>query len=116
MQSQNEYALFNAFANATTVVSAPVRLSDMTNVGVTLTLLSGTMATASALEVEQSNDGVNWTKTGITQPTAADFNGKTAPNFIAGTATLISMRFARGRLTGASGGVVANLTMVPYRS
>lgn len=110
-----DYVLFNAFANTTATVTPPIRMGEATNLGISLLVISGTTGT-NAVIVEQSNDGVVWNQSGITQPSTTTMDGKSAPANLAGTATGISMQMARIRLTGASGGVIVNVSAAPYRS
>ena len=116
-----DYLLFNAFANSTGTVTPPIRMGEMTNLGVSLLVIAGTTTTTgasspAAVVVEQSNDGAAWTQSGITQPAATDLDGKTGPANLSGNATGITMRLARIRLTGISTGVIVNVSATPYRT
>ena len=70
-------------------------------------------ATGPALNVQQSNDGVNWTTVG----SIPAFDGATAFDLKSGDRTDVTQRFARVVLTGASGSAaIVNISAQPYRA
>jgi hypothetical protein len=71
--------------------------------------------TAPALEVQQSNDGVNWTA--VTSGAIPAFGGATALDLKNGDMTGVTQRFARVVvICGSSSAAIVNIAASPYRA
>jgi hypothetical protein len=100
------------------VPSNPIRMGEGNNaLSVQGLVIAGTLATASApaLGVEQSNDGVNWTA--VSGGVIAAFGGATALDLRSGEVVNVTQRFARVVVMGAAGSAaIVNISASPYRA
>jgi hypothetical protein len=111
-----DYLMLNAHIPAVTgVPSNPIRMGEGNNaLSVQGLVIAGALLTGTtALVVQHSNDGVNWT----TVTSLSAFSGATALDLKEGNATGITQRFARVVVTGASGSAaIVNISAQPYRA
>lgn len=115
----SNYLMMNAQIPAGVgVPSTPIRMGEGNNAlsvqGLVSagTLASGTMTTA-ALEVQQSNDGLNWTTVG----SLSAFVGATGLDLKNGDMTGVTQRFARVVvICGSSSAAIVNIAASPYRA
>ena len=109
----NEVLMQNAYATSTVIAySQPIRMGDANALSISVTVVTGTTAAATALVVELSNDGINWTAT----TSGTTWDSKAAPNQVIGNVTSVTARMARIKITGAASGVIVNVAASPYRT
>lgn len=112
MASTNDYVLFNAAVGTTAVPSAAVPMGQQNNaVSIVMTLFSGSTP-AGAVTVQESNDMQSWSSVG----TVAAFDTKAGPNFLTGSQGSIAMKYVRVLVKSATGYVIVNVTLNPYRA
>lgn len=112
-----DYLMLNALIPAATgVPSNPIRMGEGNNaLSVQGLVIAGGLANATgpALNVQQSNDGVNWTTVGA----IGAFNGATAFDLKSGEQTGVTQRFARVVVMGATGSAaIVNISAQPHRA
>lgn len=112
-----DYLMLNALIpTAASVPSNPMRVGDGNNaISIQGLVIAGALAPAigNAMEVQQSNDGVNWTSVGF----VTNFNGANAFDLKSGDQTGVTQRFVRLVVTASlTNPAIVNISAQLYRA